>query len=483
MAYITGTSNYPQDYDINPTGAGVEPALAFVLDEIRDPITGVVTQSGNTVVAVDVNSIYSINDKVERTLGVNPQDTFGSVAERLDYLAYSGVLAFLPITGGSMAGALTIPSGIEFNASNIVSSGLIWTVSTGASIIVDGGITLAGTGNFRLSSSNLYLAGTLLEGTGNNINFLANNDAVLSGTNSVSLKASGNEVVMESGATTLTHDLTPTVAQSGNVNLGSADAYFGTLYVNDLATTGGSFVPVTGGNFLGDVNITGANLNLSSGAGILNDVASVNNLGSSGYPFGDIYTTTLNASFVSGLSPITFLSELQLHSGVSITFSGSDSTMGSVSQPLDTLYVTNIIGATGLDESEIVMRSGATMYGDLELTGTSNLILDGAGNNILTNVSGSSAIGISGTPISGVWTDEINGKREGNLRFNEPLTATGDPRIWTLDHTPVADHSMIFVSGILVRPAIDYDISANTLTFTGTFPTPVTTPYAGFYIY
>ena len=492
MAFITGTSNYPGDFDVDPTGLSVNPSLEFVLDEIRDGVTGVVTQSGNKVVAIDVNSIYSITDKIERVLGTNPQDTFDTVASRLNYLAYSGVLAFLPITGGSMAGALTVPSGLDFNVHSIISSGLNWTITTGtASINAQEGLVISSSGDATIDASNLLLAGVLIEGTGNNISFIANSAVLVSGQNSTTIYGSGNQIVVSSGQTTITKRITPTVAESGTVDLGTVDSYFGTIYADNLNAGGVSlepFLPSTGGNVTGDVTITGSNLNLKDGSHVVNDVSGINNMGSSDYPFGDIYTKTINASFVSGLSPITFLSDIILDSGSNFTFSGTDTIMGSVSTPLDTLYVTTIIGATGLDANTLVHKSGSNIFGDINFTGISSIVLDGTGNNISVNTSGTVTIASTGNRLSGIYTDTINDQTPGNMMWNEESAGTldGVNKVFTLTNSPVLAHQMVFLSGILINPATDYVMSSNTITIQAGYPAPTTAsgrPRAGFYIY
>lgn len=111
MSLSSGTSNYPNNFDLFPTSGN--PTLIYVIDQERNPVTGMVTVSGTLIRGLQVNSTYTILQAIEQTLGINPQGLFAStVAQRLDDIEASGSQflsgSFVATDGGLMYGNLTM---------------------------------------------------------------------------------------------------------------------------------------------------------------------------------------------------------------------------------------------------------------------------------------------------------------------------------------------------------------------------------------
>jgi hypothetical protein len=248
-------------------------------------------------------------------------------------------------------------------------------------------------------------------------------------------------------------------------------------------------VTVTGGsNIAGYVAVTGSSLSgtftMQSGASIVNTTSGVNNLGSSNLPFANVFTKTINATYISGLSPVTFLSSIIMSPGSTITTSGTGVTIGSSDNPISTLYVSNIIGATGLDATQIVHTTGSAMTGSLTMNSGTAVVLN-SGASVSAAISGTAQIGSTGSYLGNVYTNAVNNRPIGNMVFNELLTGTTDGvnRTFFFSHKPASNYATVFYSGLYVRPGVDYVFSGNAIVFTGSFAAPVTSPYAGFYVY
>lgn len=459
MAFVTGTSNYPSDFDLNPSGTGTTSTLSFVLDEIRDS-NGVVIQSGNTVIARDVNVAYTVLNQVERTLGLDPEGNYPDVSARLNFMENSGNLAFVHVTGGAMLGPLVFPSGVPLVLTNLSTTGLNWVMSGNSTISSNGNISLSTTGNFNFFVGNITVTGS----------------SVQLNTNSLTIN----------GLTTVGNDIVPSAP---SIDLGSTGSAFDTLYVNNIVSTGvtvlNNYVAHSGDSMFGNLNMTGsAGIVLGSGSNISVLNSGTSQMGSSSLPFGDVFTKTLHASFISGLSPVTLQSDLRFVSGASIGASGTGITIGSASNPISVIYASNVIGATGLDVNAVVAKSGSSIFGNITFSGNANLILN-SGSNVRTAVSGVGNIGASGTPFAAVYANTINNRSQSNLAFNETLTGTTDGinKRFFFSNAPSVGAAMIFVSGGLILPTTQYIISGTSLYLTGVMYAPTTAPVAGFYLY
>jgi hypothetical protein len=110
MAINTGSTNYPNDYDLNPISG--TPTLSYVSDEVRNNITGIIVESGTVIRGIQINPAYKSIQAIEETLGINPEGYYNSVAERLDNIvAGSGI--FVHVSGDTMYGPLTMGSGVS----------------------------------------------------------------------------------------------------------------------------------------------------------------------------------------------------------------------------------------------------------------------------------------------------------------------------------------------------------------------------------
>lgn len=476
--YITGSSNYPSNLDLLPTGS-TSPTISYVLDEIRDG-NGVVIQSGNKITAIEVNSIYTIIDKVENVLGYNPEGSFADVSSRLNNMQFSGSLAFLHLSGGNIFGPVDFISGSTLTVTNMVGDNLTTILSGNTNIYSSGNIGLASTGNLTISVANASITGLALTIAGSNV--------VMNGNASNTLSSSVNQIVLTAASTSINSSIIPLTGSS--VDVGSTGSFINNLYVNNIISTGigggvNGYVTQSGSVMHGNLQFTGnAGIILTTGSNITNIGSGTNNLGDSNNPFSGIYTKVLHASFISGLSPVTFLSDIILNPGSTLTASGTGVVIGSITNPIDTIYATHIVGATGLDANLLVARSGSSMFGNLTISGNANIVLN-SGSNVTVVSSGNSNIGSTGSYIGNVYTNSINNRPLGTMVFNELMTGTtnGVNRTFWLSNIPASNFAMIFVSGLYTRPSVDYVFSGSAVVFTGSFAAPTTAPYAGFYVY
>jgi len=484
MSYISGTTNYPDDYDLSPSGTGVA-TLSYVLDQIRDPQTGIVIQSGDTVVAKDVNSAYTIIQKIEEVVGLNPGGVWPSIRERLDYLEYTGSLAFVPLSGGSMFGDLHIIDGSGLYTASIISTGLIWqNYFNGIEILNTGTFNISSSGNIGITG----LANSNIDLTSNTLTVNNANSYIYSSNN---LNASGN--ISTISAADIVRTFAPNgLRTSGNItpeidsqdDIGTTLRYYDNIYVNNIISTGAdaNYLNATGDTVLGNLSLnTGVSIDIvESGTGYIGDPLT---------PIGSISTKQLNASVVSGLSPILVASDLYINDVVHITFSGSGtSDIGSSGNPVGTLYADNIVVQSGLASLPYVEISGDTMTGDLTMDTGVNIVL--VSGSVYPQASGTGTIGTTGNYFDNVYTNNVNGLPFGTAKFHEQLSGTGNGvnKNFYFVYPPIVgiNAAMVFSSGLLLKPGSDYTISGSGLTLGVSFPAPVDVsgiPYAAFYLY
>lgn len=477
MSFITGSSNFPADFDLFPTGTGVNATVAYVLDEIRDT-NGVVIQSGNTITAVEVNSVYTIIDKVEHVLGVNPEGSYADVATRLTALSTSGPNVFLPVTGGSLSGPVTFQSGATVSLQGMIGNNLTAMLLGTTTFNGSGNVNLNTTGNISATAANITMTGVSVTIQGSNL--------VLQGSITNTLQAGSNQLKLSSSVTTTTNDIVPT---GGSVNLGTSTQPFNSIYVNNIVSTGAAsvnnYVAQSGSSMFGNLKMTGnAAIVLNTGSNITNIGSGINSLGDSNNPFSGVFTKTLAVTTITGLSPITFASDIRFASGATIGASGTGITIGSAANPITTIYATAVVGATGLDLTALVTKSGSSMFGNLTFSGNAGIVLN-SGSNITTNTSGVGNIGASGTPLGNIYVKSINSRSQANFIFNESLTGTTDGvnKHFFFANTPSVGSAMIFVSGALILPTSQYVISGTSLFLTGSMYAPTSAPVAGLYLY
>ena len=193
-------------------------------------------------------------------------------------------------------------------------------------------------------------------------------------------------------------------------------------FIQDGLGITGTFMPFSGGTFIGDVTINGFDF--------LTSLSGSNNVGAFGTPFSSMYANTFfgdtlsnpAASSVITLTPsmtlagteinfvgndflftasntgTTFIGDVNVSGNISpINSSGMD--LGAPATPWDTIYASNLVVA-GLSD-QFVARAGDSMYGDLDITGTAALVTDLIKNN-LGNLALTSTAGINLTAASAI---------------------------------------------------------------------------------
>jgi len=473
--FETGTSNYPNDFDLIPTTGTA--TLEYVLDQIRDPSTGIISQSGTQIISLALNTVYTILQEIEETIGLNPQGIYSDVTDRLDWMQQSGTFGAVLRSGDSMFGDLTMTGSTIF-VDSLSSTGLSWILSGNSNLLTSGTFNITNEGGpielFATNNNNIDLSGNTIS--------ISYQNAVISGLGTLLIGA-------ESGTTFFNSIY---AAGSGTQDIGSASNPFGTIYADQVVSTGiaSDYVNVAGGTFSGNV-IFGSGLTLATGSSILLAESGTASIGSLTSPLLDIYAKTVFASVISGMSPVRFDSEVEFTQNI-LPESGSSLNIGSPTQVLNAIYVDNIIG-TGLDTSTFVRTDGSlpitgttTFTGssvNVTLGGEATLVLD-SGSHITNLESGVNNAGSLANPFGQVYTDEINEKALANFAFNEFLSGTTDGAntTFTFSNTPINGYANVFVSGILMT-TYQYGITGNTLTFTGTGFAPTTSPIAAFYLY
>ncbi len=496
MAFITGNSNYPADFDLNPTGTGVLPHFNLVLDQIRDQSTGVITQSGNTVIAVDVNSLYSSVDKMQRILGNNIQGGHPTLDVRLDFLELSGSQAFVSKTGSTMTGDLVMaPPTVIHVGSLSGTAGLSLSYPSGVSWATSGTYTINNSGNIvisALNTSNIDFVGTTVTTTATNTSIISSSDTTIRGDatvsitgNNVKVRAGANIIELTSTGSFVGATITPT--GSNSVDLGSPTNRFRAIYADNLNSTGlntalsGTYINRSGGDLYGILNVTGnGSILLGTGNSIFNISSGTNFLGNSDGPFSGTWTQELYVHQISGLSQISFLSDIEFGFGTKILAAATGVFIGSPSIPIDKMWVNEIIGATGLNADQFVNITGDTILGHLQFTGLGFLTVSESGMTAQT--SGTADIGSTGIYFNNVYTDMINDRPQADVRFHEPFTGTvdGANTAFTLTNSPNQNNLMVFLDGIYQRPVDDYTLAGATVTFV---VAPTTRPDAGFYLF
>ena len=221
MAIASGSTNYPNNFDLNPTGTGTA-TIKYLSDQERSSITGLVTASGDKIIGQHINSAYTIINSVERTLGLNPQGAFSTVGQRIDNIVFSSGNGFyVRLSGDTMTGDLTM------SGSNILP-------------LVSGTQSI---GSFAQPFSGVYAK------TG----YFTN----VSGMSPINILSDLN---IKSGVNITTEN-------SGTSLLGTTDKPFSTIYTNQIEMQGiiftpsgiaGEYVNISGDTMTGDLIVNAA---------------------------------------------------------------------------------------------------------------------------------------------------------------------------------------------------------------------------------
>jgi hypothetical protein len=458
MSSITsGISIYPSGFDLNASGA----TMVYVADEVRDPFTGNVVTSGSEILGVQINTAYTAINNIEQTLGLNPQGDFSTVADRiLSFETISGSNAYVKKIGDVMTGNLSLISGAAISLVNVISSS---------------GVNWSGTGTFNLSNNGNILF------SGQTIQFTASGATTINAGQQLSIKTgsgAATSLVITSGSSIFYGNILP----SGSINIGAPTNPINTLYVTNFSGAGaatlgsGTYLPLAGGLLSGNTTLSGASL--------LTAISGTGTVGEYGMPFSGIYAKTGYFTNISGLSPITMLSEVVLSSGVYPLTSGVGS-LGTPSNAFDSVIANSIftnaviLSGSTLSPATLVQTSGSTMTGNLILA---------SGATIVNAVSGVNDLGSQANPFANVWASSINGRNSVRFKFNELLNPAASG-VYTFASAPsgatVIDVATIAgVTGIsrFLVPTTHYTISGDTLTLSGVY-TASGSLYSPFYVY
>jgi len=454
----SGISIYPSGFDLNISGS----TMTYVYDETRDPFTGNVTSSGSQIIGVQVNTSYTAIDNIERTLGLNPQGSFDTVADRiLDFESVSGSQAFVQKIGDTMTGDLNLISGAALSVAQIISaSGVNWSGAGAFILNHEGPVTLSTISTVITSS------GAATINTGDVLTIKGG-----SGLSTTMTVSSGNVTFYQN------------VLPSGLIDIGASDNPIDVLYVNSLSgniaaiiQASGVYLPLSGGVLSGNTTF--------SGASILTALSGTGSIGSLSEPFADVYAKTGYFTNVSGMSPINILSEIVVSSGITPTSSGTLN-LGTSDFPfaatnVDTLN-TNVVIISGqtFSPSALIQSSGGTVTGSLTFV---------SGASIGNAVSGVNSLAAEDYPFSNIWTKAINGNSSVRFKFNEllnPVSPSGYEFTSAPSGATVIDTVTVgSITGIAryLVPATDYTISGTLLTVSTGF-SPSGALYSPFYIY
>jgi len=232
-------------------------------------------------------------------------------------------------------------------------------------------------------------------------------------------------------------------ASSGTTDIGTAANPFGTIYADNIQSTGvdGQYVRLIGDTMSGPLGV--ANIN-STGAFVLSGTSTVNMYGSQMAMQGQQITlqTDTGAIIIDGQTEIQSLingatrtvvntSGSEFYSNLYPDVSGTR-TVGTPDRPFQAIYADYIVPTAVSGTGNFVLKIGDTMVGDLNFS---------SGIGIQLVQSGTSDIGSSASPLQAVYADNYyvgatpvfgafvatsGGTMTGDLLYN-PAGAT-----WTL---------------------------------------------------
>jgi len=358
MSISSGTVNYPSDFDLNPLSGSS--TLNYVIDQERNPITGIVSVSGTLIRGLQINTPYSIIQKIEETLGLNPQSTYNTVSERLDNITFSGSTGvYVSISGDTMVGTLYAPtiSGTIISGGNYSIDGHMIPTVSGISdlgsvsnpfrtVYADDLVDTSGTSMFLKIDGSNSMTGTLnapvISGT-----IISGDTAVISTITSISVFSDLISGTTISGLTATLPTINSTDITSTNIysNLISGTNISGDSIYKNGTEIGDIYVDVTGDTITGTLNVDVLSGTTISGGSIYQNGSELSTL----YVdiTGDTMTGTLNAPVLSGT----------LISGDTIT--SIDLTSSNIYSNL--ISGTNISGDTIYENGDRIIVSGVNL--------------------------------------------------------------------------------------------------------------------------
>lgn len=282
----SGTSNYPTQFDLFPSSGS--PTIAYVVDQERNPITGIITVSGTKIVGQHINSVYTIIQSIEKTLGINPQGTFSDVNARFEAIATSGTGAgvYVPISGGTMVGDLYL-NNVNLLASTSGISNLGSATNPFNTIYVN---------NIVPAVSGSSVSGSYVKTTGDSMtgNLVLQSTAKISGTSTATMV--GNGMLLENIADS--QDLLiKNEANFSDVNIRLKHSINSGVFRISTTLSGNTFVvnPQADQILLnaGDIQVFNPN------ASIFPSISGTTSLGKASSPFNSIYVNNMNSGVVA----------------------------------------------------------------------------------------------------------------------------------------------------------------------------------------
>ena len=297
--------------------------------------------------------------------------------------------------------------------------------------------------NPQLSGNLAALSGATIGSSGNPLSTLYVSNIVSNVSTGVYVSKAGDSMT---GNLTMTGTANILTANSGTTNIGSVSSPFGTIYANNIVSTGSSaqYVLKAGDTMTGILNVpqiqyTG-NLNLSGTvsvntyAGQILDQAQQITLTTAGggaiIVNGQTQTQLLNNGV---LKSVITASGTDLYDNIWPNTSGTLS-VGTATNPFHAIYADNIIPTNVSGVGLYVLKVGDTMVGTLNFSsGVGIQLLQSGTSNVGSVASPLNAIyannyyGAGGASLLGAYVATTGGTMTGNLNFSGGnITATGN---------------------------------------------------------
>jgi hypothetical protein len=325
--------------------------------------------------------------------------------------------AFVRSTGDTMTGDLTIQppaalnvatinsvfgSGVNINAPqielnatsniNLRTAGIVMLEIGAAQIYQNASIIPTISGTYDIGEPSRPLASLFADNL---------HAKLISGSTISNATFSGN-ITLGSGASII-------LQSSGNGNLGSSSAYFGTIYANNIVTasTSGAYVSKYGDTMTG-------NLTLVSGSSLLSATSGTSNIGSSNNPFGTVYannftTPSGGAIFVlkagDTMTGPLLLNDLATPSG-NLLLSGTNNVNilgnGVIDFTAPQIDITSTSGPVIIDgNTEVQLLQNGSLVVSLNPSGASYYA------SLFPNVSGTLSVGTPLRPWGAIYADNV----------------------------------------------------------------------------
>ena len=413
---VTGTPSSNQ-FQMQYSGTGAGNGL-FSSFNAANPITVTYTTAGDVSQAEWFNSLQSSVVNIESFIGSG--------------LGIAG--NYLPVTGGSINGNVTINGGSLLTSSS--GSNQIGVAGTPFANIYSNNVVAN-----KLSSPNglnsVSFGGSVTVSGDGSASLVSNGATNVSGNNTVVITAknSGVSILSAVGGVEIAGHTVPT--GSNTFDLGSTTKRWRKIYADEVTITSGPFVRTTGDTMTGDlVMAPGVSLNsdlISNALGDLTVNTSANmTMVSAGNVNIDSVNTSLNGVLLTNSFGIIIGTDI-------VPTSPSSYDIGAAGNPIRNIYADNLIGVAV--SGAFVKITGDTMTGDLTIFPGGSINVD--------NINPSSA---SGTITMNVG--ELTVQAASNIRF-----ATGPSGTQKLE---IGLTQIALSADIIPNTSGLYDIGAST---------------------